>query len=319
MLYLDEDDVKRVLTMGDALGCVEQGLAARARGRAVDVARERTRIAEGTLHILQGAAPEVGVVGYKAYYATPRGSRSHVYLYAFDSGEPLALVEANFFNVLRTGAASGVATRHLARAGAALVGQIGAGRQAAGQLEAVCAVRAVRRAQVYSRTRDKLEDFCRAMTAQLGIEVVPAASAQAAVRGADIVNVITKSATPVLLGDWLEPGQHVNAAGSNALTRRELDLRAVQRCELIAVDSRETARKECGDLLPLVEAGWAHWESLPEVGEIAAGLRPGRTSDQQITLYESHGMGIQDLYTARKVYDLARAQGLGREVPGRAD
>jgi ornithine cyclodeaminase len=133
------------------------------------------------------------------------------------------------------------------------------------------------------------------------------------------VNVITKSATPVLLGDWLEPGQHVNAAGSNALTRRELDLRAVQRCELIAVDSRETARKECGDLLPLVEAGWAHWESLAEIGEIAAGLRPGRTSDQQITLYESHGMAIQDLYTARKVYDLARAQGLGREVPGRAD
>ena len=316
MLYITEDDVKRVLTMSDAMSLVERGLVDRARRQAVDVPRERTRIAQGALNILQGAAPLAGVVGYKAYYATPRGSHSHVYLYDAESGEPLAIVEASHFNVVRTGAASGVATRHLARGNAAVVGQIGAGRIGAGQLAAVCAVRPVRGARVYARTRDKLVGFCRTMSETLAIDVVPADSAEAAVRGADIVNVITPSATPVLFGAWLDPGQHVNAAGSNALTRRELDMAAVRRCELIVVDSRETARKECGDILPLVEAGLAHWDALPELGEIAAGLRPGRTSDGQVTLYESHGMAIQDLYVAAKVLELARAQGLGRKVGG---
>lgn len=314
MRFLIEDDVKRVLVMRDAVKCVEDALKDLARGNAVNVPRERTRIPQGTLHILQGAAPRVGVIGYKAYYSTARGTRSHVYLYGYSTGEPLAMIEANFFNVVRTGAASAVATRYLARDNAAVVGQIGAGRMGVGQLEAVCAVRPVRRAQVYARTRDRLEDFCRSMSGRLGIEVSPADSAEAAVRGADVVNVITKSAVPVLAGAWLEPGQHVNAAGSNALTRRELDMEAMRRCELIAVDSRDTARKECGDLLPCVEAGLAHWNALPEIGEIAAGFRPGRASDQQVTLYESHGMAIQDLYVAVKVLELARARGLGRET-----
>lgn len=316
MLYLTEDDVKRVLTMSDAMSLVERGLVDRARRLAVDVPRERTRIPQGALNILQGAAPLVGVVGYKAYYATPHGSHSHVHLYDADGGAPLAMIEASHFNVVRTGAASGVATRHLARGNAAVVGQIGAGRIGAGQLEAVCSVRPVRSARVYARTPDKLEAFCRRMSVKLGIEITPAASAETAMRGADIVNVITQSSTPVLFGAWLESGQHVNAAGSNALSRRELDMAAMRRCELIVVDSRETARRECGDILPLVEAGLANWEALPEIGEIAAGSRPGRTSDGQVTLYESHGMAIQDLYVAAKVLELARAQGLGRKVGG---
>jgi ornithine cyclodeaminase len=314
MLYITEDDVKSVLAMGDAVDLVERALADRARQQAVDVPRERARTRQGTLNILMGAAPEAGVVGYKAYYATPHGSHSHVYLYDAESGAPLALIEANHFNVVRTGAATGAATRHLARANATAIGQIGAGRIGAGQLEAVCAVRCIGQASVYARNRDRLEAFCRAMSEKLGIEVVPAASAEAAMRGADIVNVITPSATPVLLGAWIEPGQHVNAAGSNLLTRRELDLAAVRRCDLIVVDSRETARKECGDLLPLVESGLARWETLPEIGEIAAGQRPGRTAGAQVTLYESHGMAVQDLYVAAKVLELARARGLGREM-----
>jgi ornithine cyclodeaminase len=314
MLYLAEDDVKRVLTMREAIDLVARGLADRARGAAVDTPRERTRTPQGTLNVLQGAAPAAGVVGFKAYYATAGASRSHVLLYDAGGGEPLALIETNHFNVVRTGAASGAATRLLAREDAAAVGQIGAGRQGAGQLEAVCAVRPVRRALVYARTRAALEAFCREQSARLGIEVAPAASAQAAVSGAGIVNVVTKSATPVLHGAWLEAGQHVNAAGSNWLSRRELDAAAVERCDVLAVDSRATARKECGDLLPLVESGRLRWETLAEIGEIAAGLRPGRTAAGQVTLYKSHGMAVQDLYVAAHVLGLARAQRLGREI-----
>ena len=316
MLYLSDDDAKRVLTMHDAIALVEQGLRDHACHRAVDVPRERSRTPQGTLNILQGAAPAVGVAGYKAYYATPHGSRSHIYLYDVASGMPLALIEANAFNVVRTGAASGAATRHLARADAVSVGQIGAGRMGAGQLEAVCAVRAVSSARIYARTRDKLEAFCRVMAKRLQIEVVPAVSPEAAVRGADIVNVITKSPVPVLMGAWLSSGQHINAAGSNALTRRELEADAVHRCDVVVVDSRATASRECGDFLPLVETGHLQWDALTELGEVMAGMRPGRVSSAQVTLYKSHGLAIQDLYIAAKVFELARAQGLGRVVGG---
>jgi ornithine cyclodeaminase len=314
MIHLSEDDVRHVLDLREAVDLVETALRDRACSRAVDVARERAHTSHGTLSILQGAAPEAGVVGYKAYYATPHGTRSHVYLYDAFSGEPLALIEAGWFNVLRTGAASGAATRLLARENAQVVGQIGAGRMGEGQLEAVCAVRPVRRALVYARTRDKLEAFCRRMSERLNLEVVPAESAEAAVRAADIVNVITKSATPVLLGAWLVRGQHVNAAGANVLSRRELDTEAVRRSDVIALDSRDTAMRECGDLLPLIEAGVLNWDALPELGEIAAGARPGRTGDEQVTLFESHGMALEDLYVAARVLERARAEGLGRDL-----
>lgn len=314
MLYLSEADVTRLLDMDTAIERVEAALTARARGAAVDVPRERVRLPQGIQHLLQAGAPEIGVVGYKAYFSRKGGVRYFVHLFDVATGAYLAILEASRLGMVRTGAASGVATRHLARPDAAVAGQIGAGKQGEGQLEAVCRVRPIRSARVYARTRDSLEAFCRAMAAKLGIEVLPAASAEAAVRGADVVNVITRSAEPVLHGAWLEPGQHVNAAGANALGRRELDLAAMKRFDLIAVDARATAAKECGDLLPLAEAGLAQWEALPEIGEIAAGLRPGRARPDQITLYESHGMGIQDLYVAHRLLELARAAGIGREL-----
>jgi ornithine cyclodeaminase len=217
--------------------------------------------------------------------------------------------------MVRTGAASGVATRALANEDASVVGQIGAGFQGIGQLQAVCAVRNIKRAQVYSRNRDKLEAYCSKMSASLGIPVEPAASARAAVRGAHIVNVITKSATPVLEGAWLEPGQHVNAAGSNALNRAEIDSAAVERCGLVTVDSRDTARAECGDVFPLVKSGRLQWESLVEIGDVLAGKAPGRARREDITLYESHGMGVQDLYVGAKMLELARSRNVGRDLP----
>src|SRR6185295_14629659 len=128
-----------------------------------------------------------------------------------------------------------------------------------GQLEAVCAVRKIRAARVYSRDIRKARDFCAALSDKLGIKMEAVASAADAVHGVDVINVITKASSPVLLGEWLEPGQHINAAGSNALIRRELDMAAVQRCARVAVDARGTARNECGDLLPLVESGKLDW------------------------------------------------------------
>jgi alanine dehydrogenase len=238
-----------------------------------------------------------------------------VHLFHIDSGKLFGIVDANLMGMVRTGAASGVATRWLAREDAAIVGQIGAGKQSVGQLEAVCTVRKIGQARIFIRTRDKLEAYCRTMSDKLGVDVVPAASAEAAVRGADILNIITKSATPVFNGDWLQPGTHINAAGSNALIRREIDETTVKKSDVVVVDSRETARRECGDLLPAIEKGLLQWETLPDLGDIVSGRRPGRTAASQITLYESHGMGIQDLYVATHLIAIARERGVGADFP----
>lgn len=313
--YLREDDVKKLLTMPLALEWVEQALKSRALGQAIDVPRARIHLPTGTQHVLQAAAPELKVVGFKYYYTTPYGKSFYVHLINTESGRLEAIIEAVWMSRVRTGAASGVATRHLAVEGASIVGQIGAGFQAIGQLEAVCRVRKIRAARVFARSRERLQAFCATLSQKLGIEVAAAGSAEAAVRGAHVVNVITKAAEPVLKGEWLEPGQHVNAAGSNALSRRELDEAAVKKCDVITVDARGTARNECGDLLPAVEKGWLHWVSLAEIGEVIAGRASGRSSPRQITLYESHGMGIQDLWVGAKVLELARERGVGIDLP----
>jgi alanine dehydrogenase len=313
--YLKESDVRELLTMPIALDCVQQALKAHAEHRAIDIPRARIHLPTGTQHVLQAAAPELKLTGFKYYYTRPTAKSFYVHLMNTETARLEAIIEAVWMSMVRTGAASGVATRHLAREDASTVGQIGAGFQGIGQLEAVCRVRNIRAARVFARNRERLEAFCKTMSQQLGMAVSPAESAEAAVRGADIVNVITKSAAPVLVGEWLEPGQHVNAAGSNALTRRELDEAAVKKCDVITVDARGTARKECGDLLPAIEKGALHWASLVEIGEIIAGRAAGRTSPRQISLYESHGMGLQDLYVGARVLALARERSVGTDLP----
>jgi len=313
--YLKESDVKQLLTMPLALELVEQALKDVALGRAIDIPRVRTHIPAGIQHVLQAAAPELGLIGLKYYYTRPAGQSFYVHLLNMETAKLEAIIEAKWMGMMRTGAASGVASRHLAREDASIVGQIGSGTQSVGQLEAVCRAMNIRRARIFSRNRDKLLAYCSRMSEQLGIEVEAAASAEAAVRGAHIVNIITKSAEPVLKGEWLEPGQHINAAGANALSRRELDEAAVRRCDVITVDARGTARNECGDLLPAVEKGLLRWETLAEIGEVMTSRAPGRTSPEQITLYESHGMGIQDLYVGARVLALARERGVGVDLP----
>lgn len=313
--YLNEKDVRQLLDMPTALEMVERALKDRALGRAIDIPRVRTKIPEGTQHVLQAAAPELGFIGFKYYYVTRNGKSMFVHLMRIADGKLEAIIEADWMGIMRTGAASGVAARHLAVEGASVLAQIGAGRQGVGQIEAVCKALPIKSVRVYARTRDRLEAWCKTQAQQLGIEVIAAESGAAALDGAHVVNVITKSATPVLPADWLQPGQHINAAGSNALNRVELHEAAVKRCDLVTVDSRGTAENECGDLLAAVETGMLHWESLTEIGEVIAGKKPGRTSAQQITLYESHGMGIQDVYVCARLLELARSRNVGAELP----
>lgn len=314
-LFLAEQDVRQLLTMDLALEAVESAHRAHALGRAIDIPRQRTRVPTASLHILQGALLDANVMGYKAYTASREGVRFLVHLFDTASGRLRAVMEADFLGMMRTGAAGGIAAKHLARPEAATVGMIGAGWQAQSQLEALCAVRKIRQVKLFSRDRDKCRLASTDFSKRFGVEVVPVDTAETAVKDSDIVVMITTASMPVVQGDWLAPGTHVNAAGSNALIRREIDEKAVGRTSLICVDSRDTALREAGDLLPALEKGRIHERQLVELGEIVAGIRPGRSDPQAITLFESQGMAIQDLAVAVSLLELAQSRGLGTHLP----
>ncbi len=315
-LYLTEADVRQLLTMELALLAVEAAHRSHGLGRAVDVPRQRTRTPTSALHILQGALLDAGVMGYKAYTTSRAGNRFFVHLFDAANGTLLAVIEADHLGMMRTGAAGGVAAKYLARPEAAVVGLIGAGWQAQSQLEALCRVRNVQKVKLFSRDAEKRRLASADFSRRFDVEVLPAETAEAAVLDCDIVVTVTTASAPVLMGEWLAPGSHVNAAGSNALIRRELDERAVMRAALVCVDSRATALREAGDLLPALEKGRLHEGQLVELGEIVVGVRPGRREAQAITLFESQGMAIQDLAVAVCLLKQAREQGLGAQIPG---
>jgi alanine dehydrogenase len=310
-LLLRESDVEQLLTMKDTMDRVERVHREYSSGNAIDVPRERTRLPKAALQILQGAVPSAGVFGYKAYTTSAEGARFLVHVFDAENGRLMGMVEADRLGMTRTGAAGGVAAKWLAREDAKIVGLFGSGWQAHGQIEALALARSLERVKVYSRTRDKLVKFCAEMGARLELDVVPAASAEETVRGSDIVVTITNSASPVFSGEWLSPGTHINAAGSNSLVRREIDEKTVLMASRVVVDSRPTALKEAGDLLPALDKGRLHGSGLTELGEVIAGTRPGRTAADQITLFESQGMAMQDLVIAAHLLKLASDRGLG--------
>ena len=314
-LFLTENDVKQVLTVTMALEAVESAHRDLALGQAQDTPRARTRLPQTVLHILQGALPAQGVLGYKAYTSNRSGNRFLVHLFDAATGSLLAVIEADYMGMIRTGAASGVAARWLARPDAKVAGVFGAGWQAEGHVRAICAALPLERVKVFSRNADKLAAFCRRMSEVTGALVVPAASAEDAVRGSDLIGTITTAAQPLFDADWLEPGAHINAAGSNALIRQELSEATLKRAALVAVDAVPTALAEAGDLLPLLEKGRLHSRQLVELGDIIIGQRAGRTSTEQITVFESQGMAIQDLAVGLRVLAAARECGLGVELP----
>ncbi len=315
-IYLTEQDVTRLLTMEETLSAVETAFRLQATGEATNQPRRRVRTGGATLHVMSGAVANFGefkgLLGLKSYTVTRQGARFFVSL--FDaSGQLLGLIEADKLGQMRTGAASGVATRHLARIDAKTVGIYGTGWQARTQLAAVCAVRDVESIKVYSRSAESRERFSREMSEELKIAQIDPVDRPEAAAAADILITITSSREPVLLGEWIKPGAHINAAGGNSVLRRELDDQAINRASFIAVDSIDQARLEAGEFVAAVEKGILTWERVQELRHVVSGGLRGRTSDRDITLFKSLGIAIEDIATAGVLYKKAVAEGVGRE------
>jgi ornithine cyclodeaminase/alanine dehydrogenase-like protein (mu-crystallin family) len=307
-LYLREADVAELLTPADAVEAVEQSLLRLARGEATNRPRERTPIDGGVLNVMACVDRGLGYAGLKSYAWMPGGAAFAVLLFGTGPARLEAVIEADKLGQLRTGAASGVAARHLARPGASSLGVIGCGWQAASQIACIrAALPAIQQVAVYCRNDERLAVFCR----DNGCE--PAESHHDAADH-DVVVTVTSSKDPVLRGEWLPPGALVCAVGANERRRRELDNAVLERAAFVCCDSREQARRESGDLIEPVDQGVLDWLEVHELHEVVAGDVQGRADDDDIVVFKSNGIAAWDIAAAARVVELARERGLGLEL-----
>jgi ornithine cyclodeaminase/alanine dehydrogenase-like protein (mu-crystallin family) len=314
VLLLTEEDVRQVLTMDMALEAVEAALCKMALDEAQNISRSRCQTDHAMLHVMSAAAKTLGVLGYKAYSTTRKGAQFHLALFDGKNGSLLSLMQSDYLGQMRTGAASGVATQYMARPDATEVGLFGSGKQARAQLLAVCLVRKISRVQVYSPNEEHRRAFAAELTRLCGVEVEPVPRPEMAAEDKDIVITATSSREPVFNGHWLAEGTHINAIGSNFLGKAEIDAVTVRRCESIVVDSKDQARLEAGDFQQALEDGSIHWADVHELGQVIVGRYTGRAHPQDVTLFKSLGIALEDVAVAARVYQKAQAAGLGKMI-----
>ncbi|HWQ23015.1 MAG TPA: ornithine cyclodeaminase family protein [Gaiellaceae bacterium] len=307
-LYLSEADVAALLEPADALEAVEGCFRRMVAGEVEVAPRRRLRLPEGALADMAAADHELGLAGGKLYAATSQGATFVVFLFDAITSELVAVIEADHLGRLRTGAASGVAARYLARPGARTLGVIGCGQQAETQVACIrAALPSLERTVAYCRTPERLAAFCARTGAQ------PAESHREAGEQ-DVVVTITTSRDPVLRGEWLRAGALVVAAGANVVTRRELDNAVLERARFVCCDLLEQARLESGDLVEPVQAGVLDWLEVHELHEVVAGEVPGRQAEDDVVVFKSNGIAAWDVALGAEALRRARERGLGREL-----
>jgi ornithine cyclodeaminase/alanine dehydrogenase len=323
VLLLNRSEIISLINMREAVDVVEEAFREYALGGVEMPPRSVIMITEkgGWVGVMAAYFKGLGAVASKVVASYPNNilkgqpTISGVILYMDpETGVPLAIMEATYLTALRTGAVCGVATKHLALAESEKVGVIGAGVQARFQLEAIQTVRDIRYVSVYSPNPMHRVRFAEEMGAKLDVEITPAESAAEVVRDTDILVAATSAREPVVEGRWLRAGAHINGVGSHSPATRELDSEVVRRAKVV-VDSREAALREAGDLLiPIAEGVFSAEGIYAELGEVVTGAKRGRESPDEITLFKSVGVAIQDVAVAKATYDKAKRLGVGSEI-----
>ena len=316
-IYLTEDDVKSLLDMNTTLELTEEAFRSMSEGKSFNMVRQRMRIKKGALHLLPAAIPYKNVIGYKAYTSFRAGLIFKVYLHCSETGNLLAVIDANEVGRLRTGAASGIATKFMAKKDATTMLLYGAGSQSETQLEAIVLAHKLSKIYVTSRKIESAEAFATKMSTKLNIDIEPVADPKDLLSSVDIITTVTTANKPLFAHDDLnlDRGIHINGAGSNSLIRAEIPEKSIEAAKILAVDSKEVAEVEAGDLLPSLEKGRVHWNEIVELGDIIAGTSKGRNSDKDLTIFLSQGMGLQDLMIAEYVYKKALENKIGTNLP----
>jgi ornithine cyclodeaminase len=321
MLVLNESEVARMLTMPRCIELMAQTLSALARGEATMPLRTVFAIPDGAFAVMPAALSNPSTVGAKLITVLPKNSNtkydSHqgaVLLFDTEHGSLLAVMDASSITQIRTAAVSGVATNALARKDATSLGILGAGAQGYSHLDAMMAVRPLKTVKIWSRNGAAAEKLAKVSRDKYGVDAKAVVTARDACTDTDIICAATAATEPVLLGEWLSPGAHVNAVGASQNHAREIDSAAVVRSRLY-VDLRESALKEPGDIITPIKNGEITPDHIVgEVGEVLLGKAPGRANDREITLFKSLGLAIEDLASAHYLYAEAKRQGAGVEV-----
>ncbi|HSE39846.1 MAG TPA: ornithine cyclodeaminase family protein [Acidobacteriota bacterium] len=293
-IRVTEEQVKQLLPVSE---CIEVLRDAFSR-EFVNIPRYRLKSKNTLLHVMSASIPDLGIMGLKSYGTSKESAGDFVVLlFNEQNGKLMGTFEADALGQIRTGAASGLATSYLSRKDATIAAVIGTGFQAETQLVAIQNVRKLNEIRIYSRSKENRTNFVQKMQPLVKARLIPSDTAEDAVRNADIICTITSSKTPVVFGDWLKPGVHINAAGSNWVSKREIDEAGVRRSDLIVVDHREQSKIEAGDLIGVVE----DWNNVYELADVVQG-KVARTSTEQITLYKSNGIAVEDIASALHIY-----------------
>jgi alanine dehydrogenase len=307
-LYLSEADVASLFDPADAVSVIEDCFRRLASGAVLNEPRKRLPVPGGHFAVMAAVDSELGYAGLKTYTAVEGVVAYVVCLFSLEDGRLVGVIEADKLGQLRTGAASGVAAKHLARDGAATLGLIGCGWQAESQLSAIrVALPAFEHALAWCRTPERLAEFCRRTGAQ------PADGAREA-GACDVVVTATTAGDPVLRGDWLVEGALVCAVGANRPSARELDNVVLERASFVCCDSIEQAKRESGDLIEPVATGVLDWLEVHELHEVVAGQVRGRQSQRDIVLFKSNGIAAWDVAIGAAALERARERGVGREL-----
>lgn len=306
VLLLSEQDVRDLLSMEMAMEAVEAVLRHMGLDEAENLPRNRCRTDHVMLHSMSAAAGKLGYMGYKTYTTKTAQAFFHVGLFDGVSGELLALLQADYLGQMRTGAASGIATQYMARPDAVEVGLFGSGKQARTQALAVSKARNLRRIRVYSPNEERCNKFADEMQDACKCEIEPVRRPEMAAEDMDIIITATNSREPVLHGTWIAEGTHLNVIGSNHIKKAEIDSVVLRQCDSIVVDSKEQARMESGDFVSALEEGTLQWAEVHELGQIIVGRYTGRAHPQDITLFKSLGIALEDVAVAAKVYERAK-------------
>lgn len=313
-LFLSEADLMPLLDIGEAITCLEAAFTHWGATDVVNLPRQRARPPQGVLNLMGAVDGNAGIYVVKNYFATPSGVRFYIGLYSTEDGRLLAMMESAALSQIRTGAASGLATRLLALPDARTLAMIGTGRQAFAQAAAVCAVRPITRILVSGRNAARTAAFAARLERDLGRETRVAERFATAVSEAEVVVTITNSEAPVLEGAWLQPGTHVNAAGANTTVKRELDAQAVSRSAVLVTDDRAQARGEAAEFIDLAASGALDWARVSELGALVRGDAPGRSAPTDITLFKSLGIAFEDGAYALFLYRKALEAGVGTRM-----
>ncbi len=323
MLVLSEREVQRLLNIEELIDTLEQAHIQFSTGKAVMPVRLvvplpqiKGRLTSMPAYLSEGNALGMKVVTY--FQENPKQGLpailATIALYSTETGKLMVLMDGSYITAIRTACASAVATKALANPQTPILGVLGAGTQARAHIRALCKVRQIARVKLYSPSGNSAELLKKELGPEVGIEIEPVGTAIEAVQGADLLATVTTAKEPILSADWLKPGVHINAVGSHRPDVREIDAATIKRAKVV-VDSREAIMSECGDILLAIRDGALTRDHIDlEIGEVLAGSKPGRASTEEITLYKSVGIALQDVATAQLVYRKALAQKVGTEV-----